>query len=243
MRRQDREPGGAPPVRRRTAGRLLLPLVVTGAAVVVLSSALEGPAHLVPFFGSGAGGRPFEPPTPIQPSQPTLGSGSPRIDLNAAVGTIVLVLVALLGLAIAVLLIRLVVAAVRGRRRRPGLRGVEALDAEPRIADAPTVLRGIAAALAGFEEDRQPADAVVRAWLGLQQAAEDAGFARSPAETPTEFTGRVLSRTGADRSALRTLLGLYLRARFGDGGITPADAAGAQRALRALEASWERVEA
>ena len=48
----------------------------------------------------------------------------------------------------------------------------------------------------------------------------------------------MLTRTGADRAALRTLLRLYLRARFGDGAITAADATTARDALRALEASW-----
>lgn len=244
MRRQDGEPEGASPIRRRATGRWLLPLVVAGAAVVVLSTALAGPAHVVPFFGSGGGDQPLEAPSPIDRTVPPAATGAPpRIDVNSTVGTIVLVLAALVGLAIAFLLIRLILSAIRGRKRRLGLRGSEALDAEPQVADAPTVLRGIAAAIVAFQEDREPGDAVVRAWLGLQQAAEDAGFARSPAETPTEFTGRVLSRTGADRAALRTLLGLYLRARFGDGVITPGDAANAQQALRALETSWERVDA
>ena len=144
----------------------------------------------------------------------------------------------------AALLIRLLVSAIRGRRRRRI--GAEGLHAEgagtgPEVADAPAVLRGIAAALVALDEHREPSDAVVQAWLGLQQAAEDAGFARSAAETPTEFTGRVLSRTGADRVALRRLLRLYLRARFGDGAITAVDATDAGDALRALEASWQRT--
>ncbi|GAA2752957.1 DUF4129 domain-containing protein [Amnibacterium kyonggiense] len=245
MRRQDGEPDGAAPVRRGATGRWLLPLVVAGAAVVVLSTALEGPALVVPLFGSNGGGQPVEPPTPVQPvaTLPPQGQGMPRIDVNSTIGTIILVLAALVGLAIAFLLIRLILSAVRGRRKRIGLRGTAALDAEPQVADAPTVLRGIAAALAAFDEDREPSDAVIRAWLGLQQAAEDAGLARSPAETPTEFTGRVLSRTGADRAASRTLLGLYLRARFGDGVVAAADASAAQQALRVLETSWERVDA
>ncbi|RIX28401.1 DUF4129 domain-containing protein [Amnibacterium setariae] len=241
MRRRDGE-DGAPPARRRATGRWVLPVVLAGAAVVVLSTALEGPARVVPFFGPG-GGKRFDVPPPVPPKNrvPPLQPGN--FELNAVIGTILLVLAALIGLAIAVVLIRLILSALRGRKRRLGLRGTAALDAEPQLADAPTVLRGIAAAIDALQEDREPGDAVVRAWLGLQQAAEDAGFARSPAETPTEFTGRVLSRTGADRAALRTLLGLYLRARFGDDVISAADAAAARQALRALETSWERVEA
>ncbi|MGT2426545.1 DUF4129 domain-containing protein [Amnibacterium kyonggiense] len=246
MRRQDGEPEGAPAARRPATGRVLLPLVVAGSTALVLSTALEGPAHVVPLFGPAGGQQPVEAPTPVEPSvtPPPRGQGPPHLDVSSAVGTILLVLAALVGLALVLLLVRLIVGSLRGRRRRLGLPGAAALDADDsRIADAPTVLRGIAAALVAFTEDREPGDAVVRAWLGLQQAAEDAGFARSPAETPTEFTGRVLSRTGADRTALRTLLGLYLRARFGDVVITAADETAAQRALRALETSWERVDA
>ncbi|MGN6444588.1 DUF4129 domain-containing protein [Amnibacterium sp.] len=244
MRRHDGEPEGpedAPPVGRRATGRLLIPLVVAGAAVVVLSTALEGRAHVVPFFGTG-GGTPMDAPTLMPPSAAAPHHADPgRIDVNTVIGGILLGLAALVALALAVLLIRLLLSAARGRRRRLGLEGAAAQGADPLVADAPAVLRGIAAALVAFAEDREPGDAVVRAWLGLQQAAEDAGFARSPAETPTEFTGRVLSRTGADRVALSTLLDLYLHARFGDGTITPADATAARQALRALEASWERV--
>jgi hypothetical protein len=234
-------PDGAASARRvrRVRRRLLLPLVVAGAAVVVLSTALEGPAHVTPLGFGFAGSMPLAPRM-ARPAPPRPPSGPVDPAVSAAIGTILLVLASVVAAVVLVVLIRLLVLAIRRRRRRAGVAGLVTADAGAQGADAPAVRRGIAAALVAFEERGEPGDAVVRAWLGLQQAAEDAGFARSPAETPTEFTGRVLSRTGADRAALRTLLRLYLRARFGDGAITAADAAGARESLRALEASWGR---
>jgi hypothetical protein len=217
--------------------------VIISAAVVVLSTAAEGRAHVTPF--------PSGTPKPMRLSPaPDPGSiaaqppGGPfDLTANAVVETILLVLAGIIGVGVALLLIRLLVSAIRARRRRTRPEGLQVVDAEaePEIGDAPAVLRGIAAALVAFEEHREPGDAVVRAWLGLQQAAEDAGLGRAAAETPTEFTGRVLTRTGADRVALRTLLRLYLRARFGEGAITAEDADDARDALRALETSWQRV--
>lgn len=222
-----------------------MPLVVAGAAVVVLSTAAEGRAHLTPFFGTGTPAPVGISPAAAPPSAATAPPPADPFDVSGVVQTILLVLAGLVALAVAAVLIRLLVAAIRDRRRRTGRKRLHGIDAgaDPQVADAPTVLRGIAAALVALDEHREPSDAVVQAWLGLQQAAEDAGFARSAAETPTEFTGRVLSRTGADRVALGTLLRLYLRARFGDGAITAEDATDARQALRALETSWERVTA
>ena len=86
--------------------------------------------------------------------------------------------------------------------------------------DTPALRTGIELALQVLDEQREPADAIVRAWLGLQETAEESGIVRRPAETPTEFTSRILSRAFADDRAVRTLLRLYLRTRFGDHPVT-----------------------
>ena len=238
------EPTGSPPSARRAGSRVLVPLVVAGSAVVVVGTALGGLPRVTPLQLSGPFGLPrspapaaSQPPAEPPPAQPA-SSSDPLLP------TVLTVLAIVVAVAAAVVLIRLLVRVIRARRRT-GLRGVRGVDVESAqpVADAPAVLRGIAAALVAFDGDRAPGDAVVQAWLGLQQAAEDGGFARSAAETPTEFTGRVLSRTGTDRVALGALLRLYLRARFGDGAITGTDAADARDALRALESSWQRVAA
>jgi HAMP domain-containing protein len=104
--------------------------------------------------------------------------------------------------------------------------------------DAPVLRTGIELALQALDERRDPADAVVRAWLGLQESAEDAGIVRWPAETPTEFTSRILSRAFADDLPVRTLLRLYLRTRFGDHPVTADDVTAVRAALQELVRSW-----
>jgi hypothetical protein len=104
--------------------------------------------------------------------------------------------------------------------------------------DVPQVRRGLDRALDILGERRQPRDAIEQAWLGLQEAAEESGVRRLPAETPGEFTARILSRVGADRQAATTLLDLYLETRFSDAPVTAAHVESARGALESLRASW-----
>jgi hypothetical protein len=104
--------------------------------------------------------------------------------------------------------------------------------------DVPALRTGIGLALQMLDEVRDPADAIVRAWLGLQETAEESGIVRRPAETPTEFTSRILSRAFADDRSIRTLLRLYLRTRFGDHPVTTEDVAAVQAALQDLVRTW-----
>jgi hypothetical protein len=161
-----------------------------------------------------------------------------RVDLSWVA---LLVAVVVLGV-IAILIWR----AVRKRLRRVNASG-EALAVDvlgevepdvPQQPDAPQVRKGLDRALDILGEDREPRDAIEQAWLGLQDAAEQSGVRRLPAETPSEFTARILSRVGADRAAARTLLELYLRVRFGDAPVTAEDVAVAASSLDALRASW-----
>ena len=108
-------------------------------------------------------------------------------------------------------------------------------EAEP---DAPIVHRGLRLALDALGDDREPADAVVKAWLGLQSAAEDSGVERRAAETPTEFTTRVITRVKADSGAAAQLVDVYQGARFGGHEITSADVHRARAAIEKLLDSW-----
>lgn len=115
-------------------------------------------------------------------------------------------------------------------------------EAEPE-PDTPALRSGIELALQMLDEQREPADAIVRAWLGLQETAEESGIVRRPAETATEFTSRILSRAVVDDRALRTLLRLYLRTRFGDHPVTSEDVAVVRGALQELVRTWPVSEA
>ena len=109
--------------------------------------------------------------------------------------------------------------------------------------DTPALRSDIELALQMLDEQREPADAIVRAWLGLQETAEESGIVRQPAETATEFTSRILSRAVVDDRAVRTLLRLYLRTRFGDHPVTSDDVAAVRMALQELVRTWPASDA
>jgi hypothetical protein len=220
-------------------------LVCSGLALLVLVAiALQG----APVFGGIVWVPDWarQQPLPGQITQPASTETAvpkppaevTRVDLSWIA---LLVAVVVLGV-VAILIWR----AVRKRLRRANASG-EALvvdvlgEVEPDVPqqpDAPQLRRGLDRALDILGEDREPRDAIEQAWLGLQDAAEESGVRRLPAETPSEFTARILSRVGADRAAARTLLELYLRVRFGDAPVTAEDVAVAMSSLDALRASW-----
>jgi hypothetical protein len=176
-------------------------------------------------------------PTGTPPPAPT---SHPGPDL-----TWVVVLVAAIALA-AVLFF--VIRWLLHRRRDQAEGAAGNLDALPEVLslqDDPSVetsmaylRRGLRRSLAALDGDRPPADAIIEAWLGLQEAAEDAGFQRGDSETPTEFTTRILQRVQVDPVALSTLRRLYLAVRFGDAVATATDVEAARGALEVLQEQW-----
>ncbi|GAA1735811.1 hypothetical protein GCM10009809_33750 [Isoptericola hypogeus] len=77
-----------------------------------------------------------------------------------------------------------------------------------------------------------PHDAVVAAWVSLEDAAATRGTARDPAETPTEFATRLLADTPAPAARVRELRALYAEARFTRRPVGPGQVARARDALR-----------
>ena len=106
-----------------------------------------------------------------------------------------------------------------GWRRRRGVRGVEIEDFE--VGGTTSVVQRVEKALQEFtaHPQRPPRDAVIAAWLALEEAEP-----RKPHQTPTEFTEKL----GVDATVLRDL---YQRARFGHEDVTAAQAQEAQREL------------
>lgn len=119
----------------------------------------------------------------------------------------------------------------------PAVGAVRPAVAEPE-PEPEVLLSGLELALVVLDEQREPADAVVRAWLGLEETAAASGIVRRPAETPTELTSRILGSVVADDRALRALLRLYLQARFGEHPVTGEEVAAVRVALSELVASW-----
>jgi hypothetical protein len=233
---------------RAGAGRTL-PVAVLLVVLVIVAAGIGGTSHFAgprwyPNLGSAAGHRRLVPPTKVNvpPRRHPRVKAHP-VSLPPWVGVLALVVI-LVG--VAALLWRWF-----SRRRlpaAPGLHGasVEAtrvVPVEPEPEPEPeALLTGIELALRELDEDRDPADAVVRAWLGLQETAEESGIVRQPAETPTEFTSRIMSRAFADDRAVQTLLRLYLRTRFGNHPVTANDVAAVHDALERLLANWRAAD-
>lgn len=221
--------------------------------VVVIASAVGGAVRLtgprwVPDWNPTPA--PMSPPPGLSLPQATQATPAAQDEAGGTFDLGRILLWVAIGIAVvvaAVLLWRWL--ARRPSRTTAGLREVEVLTAPaPEAApepepepepDPPVLRRGVEQALLLLDEEREPADAVMKAWLGLQQTAEDSGIARMAAETPTEFTSRIMRRVFADDRAITTLLTLYLRTRFGDHPVTAADVARARVALQGLARSWD----
>lgn len=114
-----------------------------------------------------------------------------------------------------------------------------AMPPEMAMPDVVELREGIAEAWARLAEHREPTDAIQAAWVAVEDAAGRSGVPREPAATPTEFTVAVLDRTAVDPAAIRTLLGLYHRARFSTHGATADDVELAGRCLTTLAEGLE----
>ncbi len=229
--------------------RRTMPVAVLLVALVILAAGIGGNSNFTgarwfPFGGGYAGG----PLTgTIGPRVTITGGGQQLRQASGAVPTWVVVIAAALVTLALVVLAALVWSWWQGRRRlpdapelaRPALQVTtrQMVAAEPK-PEPEKLLTGIGLALEVLDQGREPADAVVRAWRGLQETAQESGIVRRGAATPTEFTARILRGAFADDRAVRTLLRLYLRARFGDHPVTPGDVVEVREALRQLVSSW-----
>lgn len=158
------------------------------------------------------------PPLPTQ--EPIEGGDSMGdLALGDRVGQVSLIVLGLIALVAAVALVVVLRRVVRMRRDAPAQaddppQGLDALPVPPELTP---LRRGLAAAQAALDDpDRPPRDAVVAAWLALEQAAARTGVTRDRAQTPTQYAQAVLGATPADPAATRGLLGLYLVARFSE---------------------------
>lgn len=147
------------------------------------------------------------------------GGGRQNTVITAGLtGVIALVLLAYLAGMIALVA---VLTTIRRKARRTPYRRAGLADDETEgsaAASAVALLRGARAALLDLRQRTggPPSDAVIRAWLGLEESAAECGTERRPDQTSTEFTADVLAAHDVDPGALTTLRSLYQRARFGE---------------------------
>lgn len=112
-------------------------------------------------------------------------------------------------------------------------------DGETLTVDIASLATAVARANAHLSGSAEPGDAVIAAWVALEDEAALQGTRRDPAQTATEFTTALLQRTPAPADAVAVLRGLYHRARFTDRPVTPDDVLRARssitRIARALD--------
>lgn len=105
------------------------------------------------------------------------------------------------------------------------------------------MLEEVAASMAATAEAQRAAlergearNAIVACWSHLEHTVTGAGFERDPADTPTEFTARVLARFDVDRVAIDDLAALYREARFSTHEMGEPERTRALSALDAIHA-------
>ncbi|GIG29998.1 DUF4129 domain-containing protein [Cellulomonas marina] len=240
-----------PPDRReaRRAAVVALTLVAAGVLVVVGAAAgadwTTGPARLDAFAPIAPPPAPL--PTPV--AVPGAESGAPTAG-DAPSGA--LRVAAVLALAVlAVLVARWVVRVVRRQARERGQTGTAAdgdlapgdagAGGDTLVPDLPALHRAATAALARLDAPGAGGDDVVAAWLAVERAAAESGVPRAVTWTSSELTAAVLAATDAEPDAVRTLLRLYQRARYGVGPAARLDAdevALARACLVTLARDW-----
>ena len=107
--------------------------------------------------------------------------------------------------------------------RRPPEGPIPSVEAGEDLPDVPALVDAVTAAQRLLTEVTDPTNAVIAAWLALEDAASEAGVTRRPSQTPSEFTVAVLAGTDADPHHTGGLLALYHRARFSRHPIEQAD--------------------
>ncbi|WP_281495082.1 DUF4129 domain-containing protein [Isoptericola sp. S6320L] len=215
------------------------------AVLAVLGAATATPWHLtVPELLLDAG-----PGRPLPSTEPSPPPAAPRTDASTGEpdDTILTTLI-VLGAIILVLLLwaagRTILRALRDAPRKPP--EPDTLDPGGDLATAavptvplPELADAVTRALQHLDDARTPTDAVIAAWVALEDAAAEHGTARDPAQTPTEFTQAILATTPAPPGQVATLRTLYQRARFTTHPTEDDDVTAARTALTRIARSLD----
>lgn len=227
-------------VKRATAAIGLVGLFV----IVMLAASVQGTPRITPIDFDRLDTEPIEQPESTgAPSAAPLPE-PPSDQLSTIIGVVFLLIAIAGGILIAILIVRVLLRAWRDRplRRRDGgevdvASTGEATSPEP-DAVAPAIRRGVAGALRSIAEGATPTDAIIAAWVGLEESAADAGLTRGRSETPAEFAVRIITRRAGITAAATSLLALYERVRFGGHHADESDRAAARAALSTIEEGW-----
>lgn len=242
MSYRERVGKGSAARRRSTIGVIAVAVLGLG---LVAGTSVAGPLRAGPPRWLPTTGRPPVHPAAPVPAQSGAPTAVPQDHFSPAVLQQWLFWAALAAVITAGILVYLVRRALRRARVRSQeqdarLSPVTSPPPPSRTDEpvAPVVARGIDRALQLLDDVREPRDAIVRAWLGLQDAAEASGASRRASETPGEYTTRIVTRFGTDRNAALTLLDLYQGVRFGGHPVDGTTVELARSCLTRLRDSW-----
>jgi len=101
----------------------------------------------------------------------------------------------------------------------------------------------VAEALQQLDSAATPTDAIILAWLALEDAAHRFGVTRDPSQTPTEFTSNLLAKSAVPTDDLVGLRTVYLRARFSKWTATGQDVQDSRLWLEHIARTLEGVRA
>lgn len=213
--------------------------------VMIMSSAVQGVPQIRP--GGPLPAPEVEPPPTVPSSTSPLGfDEQDRADpvVLQTLGVILSIIFAAGLLFVAVLIARALMRAWQDRAlglREAGDVGAAGSDGAhaPESSVKPeSVRRGIDGALHSLSARPLPSDAIIAAWVGLEESAADAGLDRSASETASEFAVRIITSREGLTDETRTLVQLYERVRYGAYLADESDRERARLALRRIEEEW-----
>lgn len=222
--------------------------LVLGLSAIVASSTsgiARGPAPLVaverqvdeerePGTDPADGSR---PPVTTDPPTGDADRSTVRLTLPGVVAG--LLLLALVAVTLAVIA-RLRVLVHRRRLGPAGLRAPPGVPATEAAADDEAVADALEAGLTALESGA-PRNAVVAAWVVLEDAAARAGVPREVTDTATDLALRMLATHPVDPGALERLAALYREARFSAHAMTEQHRSEARGCLERLRSQLAGV--
>lgn len=201
------------------------PVLVTVVLLALAAVFAGGSDGLRPLAGlhltlhrdqpSTTAGRTEHPPKHERTEQQDPASSHGTTDSTHGLGTafrwLFLLLLALCCVAALAATLRLRL--VRRRERHPLRPSPLPMNAPEPVPEPDDLDAALEQGLAGLEEGGSVRNAVVAAWVRLEEHAARAGVARHPEDTPAEFVARALA-ADLDPGALAELADLYREARF-----------------------------
>jgi hypothetical protein len=176
-------------------------------------------------------------------SDPTISAthqGLQRADVRASDPLLVSLVSFAMKLVLAVVVIVVLVAIGRALRDRWATREVDTGDQESVDVLPETLLEG---ALEGQQllARGTPANAVIAAWVALEDAVRRAGVRDDDSRTSAELVTSVLRSYRVERTPLDTLAALYREARFSSHPVAEEQRAAARDALLQVQADLRRT--